>query len=65
MCLSGRRWGIKLNSILAERSIKVGYVQGTRWTDELIEQEILRVREALNLDRMPTNSEVKSVVEFR
>lgn len=39
----------------------MGYVQGTRWTDELIEQEILRVREALNLDRMPTNSEVKSV----
>lgn len=40
----------------------MGYVQGTRWTNELIEQEIIKVKEALNLSRMPSNSEVKSVV---
>lgn len=35
----------------------MGYTHGTKWTDELILKGILRVKEGLNLDRMPTRSE--------
>lgn len=34
----------------------------TKWTDELVEKEIKEVMKALNIERMPSNSEVKSVV---
>jgi hypothetical protein len=41
----------------------VGYnIYKTKWTDELVEKEIKGVMKALNLNRMPSNSEVKSVV---
>ncbi len=39
----------------------MGYTHGTKWTDELIKQEILKVKEALNLSRMPSNNEIKQV----
>ena len=34
----------------------------TKWTNELVEKEIKGVMKALNIERMPSNSEVKSVV---
>ncbi len=36
----------------------MGYTHGTRWSDELIQDRILEVVNALKLDRMPSRSEV-------
>lgn len=35
----------------------MGYKHGKKWTDDLIKQEMLRVKEGLELNRMPTRSE--------
>ncbi len=40
----------------------MGYTHGTKWTDELIAEEILKVKTTLCIDRMPSNSEIKKVV---
>lgn len=36
----------------------MGYTYGRRWSDEMIENEILKVKEGLNLDHFPTHSEM-------
>ena len=36
----------------------MGYTHGTEWTDELIEQEILKVVDKLKLDHFPTHTEI-------
>lgn len=35
----------------------MGYVCGTRWTDELIKEKVIEVKEKLGLDRMPSRKE--------
>ena len=35
----------------------MGYVRGTRWTDELIKEKILEAKFALSLERMPSRKE--------
>lgn len=42
----------------------MGYTHGTKWTDELITEEILKVKITLCLDRMPSNSEINKVVGY-
>lgn len=36
----------------------MGYARGIKWTDELIKSEILKVKEELSLDRMPSRKEI-------
>lgn len=36
----------------------MGYAHGNRWTDEKVREEILKVKETLCLDRMPTRNEI-------
>ena len=38
----------------------MGYAHGTRWTDELIKEKVLEVKEALGLDRMPSQKECEN-----
>lgn len=40
----------------------MGYTHGTNWNDELIEQKIMEVVGALNLDHFPTHSEMVEVL---
>lgn len=40
----------------------MGYAHGTRWTDDKIKSEILNVKNALCIDRMPTRSECIKVL---
>lgn len=35
----------------------MGYARGIRWSDDLIEEKVLEVKEALELNRMPSRSE--------
>ena len=35
----------------------MGYTHGKKWTDDLIKQEVLRVKEGLEISRMPTRKE--------
>ena len=35
----------------------MGYAHGIRWTDELIQEKVLEVKKALDLDRMPSRKE--------
>lgn len=39
----------------------MGYAHGTKWNDEKIIEEIKKVSNVLNLDRMPSKSEIESV----
>lgn len=39
----------------------MGYTHGTQWNDDKVRQEILRVKEALCIDRMPSRSEIELV----
>lgn len=39
----------------------MGYAHGTQWTNERIKQEIIRVKEALCIDRMPSRSEIELI----
>ena len=39
----------------------MGYAFGTKWSDELIKEEILKVMKALNINRMPSSDEIKLV----
>jgi len=39
----------------------MGYTHGTKWTNEKIEEEIQKVMNALNIKRMPSNSEMRMV----
>lgn len=41
----------------------MGYVYGTRWTCEKIETELKKVQKALDIERMPTNNEMKMVTK--
>jgi hypothetical protein len=38
----------------------MGYASGTRWTDELIRQKVLEVKDALELGRMPSRQECRN-----
>ena len=38
----------------------MGYTYGTKWTDDLIEKEILEVVKKLNIDHFPTHEEIKT-----
>lgn len=38
----------------------MGYAHGIRWTDELIKEKVLEVKNALELNRMPSKSECDS-----
>lgn len=40
----------------------MGYTHGTKWNNELIEQEIRKVMEALMINRMPSSNEMRKVV---
>ena len=40
----------------------MGYAHGTRWTDDKIQSEVLNVKNALCIDRMPTQSECVKVL---
>ncbi|MGL5380116.1 hypothetical protein [Clostridium sp.] len=39
----------------------MGHSHGIKWSDELIENELKYVMDALNISRMPSNSEIKMV----
>lgn len=39
----------------------MGYAHGIKWTNEKIKEEILRVKDTLMLDRMPTRTEIIKV----
>jgi maleate cis-trans isomerase len=39
----------------------MGHTHGIRWTDELVKEEIYKIMKALNIKRMPSRSEMKSV----
>lgn len=39
----------------------MGYTFGIQWNDKLIKEEILKVMEALNINRMPSSDEMKFV----
>lgn len=41
----------------------MAWTHGRKWSDELIETEIRKVMEALNIDRMPTRKEIESVAK--
>lgn len=41
----------------------MGYSQGKTWTEEQMKNEITKVKEALILDRMPSLSEIESVMK--
>lgn len=41
----------------------MGYSNGVKWTHELIESEIYKVMNALEIDRMPTSVEMKMVTK--
>ncbi len=41
----------------------MGYAHGTKWTDEKIENEIYNVINVLNIDRMPTKTEIGIVTK--
>lgn len=41
----------------------MGYAHGNKWTNKLVEEEIYKVMDALNLKRMPSRSEMKLVRE--
>jgi hypothetical protein len=38
----------------------MGYAHGTRWTDDLIKEKVLEVKNALELDRMPSRKECEN-----
>ena len=40
----------------------MGHTHGRRWSDEAIKEEIANVMNSLDIDRMPTHSEIKSVM---
>ncbi len=39
----------------------MGYTHGIRWNDETIEKEILKVKDSIGIDRMPSSNEIISV----
>lgn len=39
----------------------MGYTFGIQWNDKLIKEEILKVMEVLNINRMPSSDEMKLV----
>ncbi|NFI56998.1 hypothetical protein FDA48_11700 [Clostridium botulinum] len=39
----------------------MGYVYGTQWTSELIKKEIIKVMNALDINRMPSSVEIKRI----
>lgn len=41
----------------------MGYTHGIQWTDELIKEEIFKVMESLNLNRMPSEPEIKNTLK--
>jgi hypothetical protein len=41
----------------------MGYALGIKWNDELIATEIYKVMKSLNIDRMPSNQEIKIVTK--
>lgn len=41
----------------------MGYTHGTKWTDLMVEKEILKVKDCLCLDRMPTRKEIELVTQ--
>ena len=40
----------------------MGHSHGIKWTDEKIKEEIIKVKESLCLERMPTRSEIELVM---
>jgi hypothetical protein len=40
----------------------MGYTNGERWTEDKIKSEILKVVKVLNLERMPSNTEIQMVM---
>lgn len=41
----------------------MGHTHGTKWTNELIKEEILKVKKALDINRMPSSEEIKLVTK--
>ncbi len=41
----------------------MGYAHGVEWTDELVKKEIIKVKDSLNLKRMPTRKEMELVTK--
>ena len=41
----------------------MGHAHGIEWTDLLVKQEILKIKDSLNLDRMPTRKEMELVTK--
>ncbi|MGO1044470.1 hypothetical protein ACTPEO_17185 [Clostridioides difficile] len=41
----------------------VGYSHGIRWDDSKIASEVIRVKNALGIDRMPTKSEIDFIAK--
>jgi len=39
------------------------YVHKTKWTDDLVKQEILKVKDSLKINRMPTRKEIELVTQ--
>lgn len=40
----------------------MGYAKGIQWNDELIEREIINVKNILGIDRMPTSAEISRIM---
>ena len=47
--------------IIAKEVNVVGYSYGRRWTEDEVEEEINSVKNILEIDRMPTSSEISLV----
>ena len=41
----------------------MGHTHGIEWTDSLVKEEILKIKESLNIDRMPTRKEIELVTK--
>lgn len=41
----------------------MGYAHGTEWNDVLVKKEIIKVKNSLNLERMPTRKEIELVTK--
>lgn len=41
----------------------MGYAHGTQWNDDKVKEEILKIKNTLNLDRMPTRKEIELVMK--
>ena len=42
----------------------MGYTQGIKWSEEMIEKEIRKVMYAMHINRMPSRNEIEEILKF-